>query len=144
MKTEVVYEQDLNAPLEALWGKVADFGSLHEWVVNGEQSNMTTTGEGVGMVRDFWLPGMGDVQHRMEELDETAHRMTYSLTKGHPLGMANYAISIELTPRDGGGTHITWTGWFTADDGADLEAMGERLKQAYGDMSDRLDALVSA
>lgn len=143
MTTTVECEFAIKAPLEAVWGKVADFGSLKEWVVNGDQSNMTTTGEGVGMVRDFWLPGMGNVQHRLEELDEAAHRMTYSLTKGHPLGMADYSISVTLTPREGGGTLVSWKGWFTADDGADLDAMAERLKSAYEDMSVRLDALLT-
>ena len=142
MSHRVTTERQMEAALEDVWRYLGDFGSLKHWVADGENSNMTVTGEGIGCVRDFNLPSVGDVQHRLDELDHEAHRMTYSLTKGNPLGMASYSVSAWLT-HTSDGCLMSWDGSFTADDGADTDTMVEQLKGAYLDMSVRLDALAS-
>jgi len=135
------FEYEINAPIEAIWAYVRDFGSLLKWVNGGDQGSISLSGEGVGMLRDFVLPSVGSVQHRLDALDPDRHLMTYTLTRGHPLGMASYSVTLELTALDAKSCRLDWTAAFEPTEGADAAQMAEGLRGAYLDMSSRLAGL---
>ena len=138
----VSYSQNLDAPLADAWAVVRDFGSLLKWVRGGSEGSIRLTGDGVGMLRDLVLPAVGSVQHRLDELDDDAHRITYSLTAGKPLGMAEYSVSATLIERNGPGCTIEWAGEFNAEPGAALDEMAAGLENAYEGMSTLLNELL--
>ncbi len=144
MSEKVHYEQTISASLSRVWEVVSDFGSLLGWVVGGDEGSISLTGEGVGMLRDIVLPSVGAVQHSLDELDHDKHRLTYTLTKGQPLGMEAYSVTLTLQAAGDQSCQLLWDGVFTPTPGADADAMGEGLRGAYADMSDRLDALLGS
>jgi hypothetical protein len=139
----VTYQQGLGASADKAWAVLGDFGSLLHWVRGGDEGTLSLSGDGIGMVRDFTLPSVGAVRHRLDEHDEAEQLFTYSLTSGTPLGMQTYDVTIQLQPA-GQGCQIIWTGKFLAEDDAPLEAIAENLQGAYRDMSERLDSYLAS
>jgi GNAT superfamily N-acetyltransferase len=145
--TQVNYRQTINAPLDDTWAVVGDFGSLLDWVRGGNEGSIELSGSGPGMLRDLVLPAVGHVQHRLDVLDDEAHRITYSLTSGKPLGMVEYSVTARLIP-GGEGTDedcctIEWAGEFVAAPDAELEGVADGLEDAYRGMSQLLDELLT-
>ncbi|MDH3644048.1 MAG: SRPBCC family protein [Gammaproteobacteria bacterium] len=142
MSVEATYRHKLDAPLADAWSVVGDFGSLLKWVSGGEEGKISLTGDGPGMLRDFILPAVGAVQHRLDVLDDQQHQLTYSLTSGKPLGMVEYSVSIRLTEAGGDACTMNWSGEFTAEPDAAVEGMAQALKDAYRSMSELLNELL--
>ncbi len=140
---KVRYRHVVNAPIEPAWKTLRDFGSLLHWVAGGDRGWLRISGEGVGALRDFKLPSVGEVQHRLDLLDDDAKQIVYTLTRGTPLGMLRYSVSIKLFER-GELTGMEWVGEFEPEAGANSDEMSKRLASAYQDMSERFSAYVSA
>ena len=138
---QVDYSQRIEAPRELAWSVVSDFGSLLRWLPGEEESSIELNGDGIGMTRDLTLSTVGQVQHRLDELDHVKHRLTYTLTRGKPLGMQRYSVTLTLA---GDEEHciLHWTGEFEPEAGADVDAMAENLAAAYANMSMGLDTLL--
>ncbi|MEM7337112.1 MAG: SRPBCC family protein [Actinomycetota bacterium] len=121
-KSEVVVTDTIAAPIADVWRLAADFGGLDE-IMDGIDA-CETEGEGIGMLRTLAMGG-GSVVERLEELDESAHRMAYSIISA-PLPFKDYYAAIDLTEAEGG-TGISWSGSFEPD-GVPAEK-AERLAQ---------------
>ncbi|MFN3233583.1 MAG: SRPBCC family protein [Alphaproteobacteria bacterium] len=143
MDRDVIYEHQIDASLEKTWAVVSDFGSLLDWVVGGDEGTISLSGDGIGMVRDLTLPSVGAVQHRLDALDHDQHLLTYSLTAGRPLGMAAYSVSARLTKSGSNRCMIRWVGHFEPTAGADADQMAQGLQNAYQDLSERLNTLIT-
>ena len=141
MTHQVDCSERIDAPIELVWAVVADFGSLLRWLPGNEDGSIEVHGDGVGMTRDLDLPTVGKVQHRLDELDPNRHRLTYSLTRGRPLGMASYSVTLSLA---GDEEHciVHWHGEFDPEPGAEADEMGSNLVGAYRNMSTGLAALL--
>ncbi len=137
----VDYQHAMSASPGSVWQTLADFGSLLSWVAGGDEGRIELSGEGIGMTRDFWLPSVGRVQHRLEALDEADRCLTYCLTEGRPLGMQSYSVTLGVEAAESGCT-LAWRGTFVPEPGADPGSMTEKLARAYADMSRRLDLLL--
>ena len=109
-KSEVTVTDTINAPIADVWRLASDFGGLDR-IMDGIDS-CETEGEGIGMTRTLPMGG-GAVVERLEELDESAHRMAYSIISA-PLPFKDYYAAIDLAEVDGG-TGITWSGRFEPD-----------------------------
>ena len=145
MTTRVAYTHPLDATLADAWAVVGDFGSLLRWVSGGSEGSITLTGSGPGMVRDLVLPSVGNVQHRLDLLDDDAHQITYSLTSGKPLGMVNYSVSLQLVSEiQAERCTLQWAGEFTAEPDARLVEIAAGLENAYRGMSEQLQDLLTS
>ena len=133
--------QRLDVSLDRVWEVVADFGSLLSWLPGNESGTLELHGEGIGMTRDLNLPTVGAVQHRLDALDHDTHSLTYSLTKGRPLGMAAYSVTLSLTGDDAH-CELHWRGEFEPEAGANVEEMGANLAGAYDNMANGLASLL--
>lgn len=141
MKTSVSYSRKIKAELEASWLVLSDFSSIIHWVRGGNVGSVSLSGAGVGMTRDLHLPSVGEVQHRLEEIDEARHLIAYSLTKGQPLGMRSYRVSISLTPASDG-CDMAWEGRFDAAPEVNAVELAPGLKAAYESMTELFEQYV--
>lgn len=140
---EVHYEQNLPFPAEKVWALVSDFGSILDWLPSGnEDSTITLTGEGVGMLRDLDMPSVGKVQHRLDRLDHNAMSTTYSLTKGQPLGMVDYLVSVTVAAAGDDACLISFDGEFESDPTADISQMAKNLEGAYAGMGKGIETFL--
>jgi hypothetical protein len=138
MNHVVSYSRTIEADLETSWSVLRDFGSLIHWVKGGDVGSLIISGDGVGMTRDLNLPSVGKVQHRLEALDEANHLIAYSLTKGQPLGMKDYVVSISLRA-SADGCDMTWEGEFDAAPEVNADELASNLKLAYEGMTELFD-----
>ena len=143
MKHFVNYNRSIEADLQASWLVLRDFGSIIHWVSGGEMGSISVSGAGVGMTRDLNLPSVGKVQHRLQVLDEASHLIAYALTKGQPLGMQDYVVSISLAPAPDG-CEIRWEGRFDAAPEVNADELAVRLKSAYKSMTELFEQHVIA
>ena len=141
MNHVVSYSRTIEADLETSWSVLRDFGSLIHWVKGGDVGSITVSGDGVGMTRDLNLPSVGDVQHRLEELDESNRLIAYSLTKGQPLGMKDYTVSISLT-HSSDVCNMEWQGRFIAAPADNSDDLAPNLSAAYESMTELFERYV--
>jgi len=142
---QVHYETELPFAAEKVWALVSDFGSILNWLPSGnENSTITLTGEGVGMLRDLDMPSVGKVQHRLVQLDHNAMTTTYSLTKGQPLGMVDYQVRVTITEGGENACRIGFDGEFEADPTADITQMAKNLQGAYVGMAEGIEAFLNS
>ncbi len=139
---EIECVRELDLPAEVVWEEVRHFDRVLNWVPRGEESAISVTGSGVGMIRDIELATMGYVQHRLEMLDHDARTFSYSLTGGKPLGMKEYVVVATVTPVDEDHCTLRWAGKMTADGSLDEEETGRALEMALGNMCTGIAAVL--
>ncbi len=135
-------KRDIDLPADVIWEEVRHFDRVLNWVPRGEESTISVTGSGVGMIRDIELATMGYVQHRLETYDEGQRTFSYSLTGGMPLGMKEYAVVASVTPIDDARCTLRWAGTMTADGSLDEEATGRALQMALANMTTGIVAVL--
>ena len=111
--TEVHEVGELGASPGEVWKLVSDFGGMLEaFGVPVELSGP----EGVGQERTIAMgPGEPTIE-RLEELDNDAHRLVYSIQSG-PLPVANYRSTMQLSEIAGGRTQLDWSSTFEPAEG---------------------------
>ena len=139
---EIECAREIDLPADVVWAEVRHFDRVLNWVPRGDESTLSVTGEGVGMVRDIELATMGYVQHRLEMFDDEQRTFSYSLTGGMPLGMKEYAVVATVTPIDDGHCTLRWAGRMTADGSLDEEATGRALQMALANMTTGIVAVL--
>lgn len=103
---EVREEAELGVSPDEAWKLVGDFIGLIEAMGLPVESE----GEGIGALRKI-PSGPEPVVERLEERDEAAKRIVYSIVSG-PVPVANYRSTIELAPAGDGRSALTWSGTF--------------------------------
>ena len=138
---EVEKSTTIDAPLEAVWQRLADFGAISGWAANVDHSClMSDQTEGVGTTRRIQV-GRNTVIERVTTW-EPAQRLAYEIV-GLPPVVRSVTNTWELTA-DAEGTHVALTS--TIDTGPRppqqlvARAIGRRLGQASEQMLDGLAA----
>ena len=137
---DIEHRRDTDLSADAVWDELRHFDRVLNWIPGGEQSTITVQGEGVGAVRELHLATQGPVGHRLLILDDERRMLSYELTDGKPIGMQDYVVVATVTPTDGGGCTIRWSGRMTADASLDEEAVGRALEVALANMTTGLIA----
>jgi hypothetical protein len=106
--TAVREQGELGAGIDEVWKLVGDFGGF----VEAMGLPVTMSGEGLGSTRTIELGGTN--VERLEELDNDAKRLVYSLVSG-PLPVKDYRSTMQLTPIDDGRTRLEWSSTFEPD-----------------------------
>lgn len=106
---------ELGAGVDEVWKLVGDFGGL----IEAMGLPVTVEGEGIGQIRKIAM-GPDPVVERLEERDEQAKRVTYTILSG-PLPVANYSSTMQLSPAGDGRTRIEWSGNFDPAPGSTEE-----------------------
>jgi hypothetical protein len=117
---DVRIEDHIAAGIDAVWGKIADFGGIGAWAPGLDKCELE--GEGVGSVRRITMGGM-EIAERLEKLDEAGRSLTYSIIEG-PMPVENYLATITITEAGDERSHILWTCTFDAPNLTDEQARG--------------------
>lgn len=104
----------IEAPVEAVWAAIRDFGALASWHPALARSEIEGGGDPdvVGCVRKLELTGGGGASERLLMLDDSRYTFSYNFeTPAFPID--NYVATIELIPvSNGDKTFAQWTGTF--------------------------------
>lgn len=122
-------ERDVPIATETLWQVLSDFGNL-SWAPGIER--LEVEGEGPGMVRKVFMPGMPAIDEVLEAVDHQALRYSYTIPNGLPMPIADYRAEVQVLPLDNGQSRIHWscTGRVTGGSKpADIQAMMEGVYQ---------------
>ena len=141
--TDVKVENILDVPIDSAWAVLADFGGFLNWA-GGEGATAEIIGDGIGMVRDMDLPGLGNIAEKLTVLDHETRTLGYELVKGTPVGMGSYGCRVNLTEAGDGQCQINWHGMFEPVEGTPTDQVAEGLKGSYEGMSSALEAFVKA
>lgn len=128
------------APAAQVWDILRDFDSLARWHPNVAASRLDGP-QRIGCVRSLTLRQGGLIRERLESLDETACRTTYTLLQG-PLPVSDYLGTLTVHAQ-AGGCMVEWT-TTTAIDAADPAPVIAALRAVYADGLAGLDTLLSA
>lgn len=104
--TTVIEQTELGVSPAEAWDLVGDFVGFIEAMGLPVESE----GDGVGALRTI-SSGPEPVVERLEERDEEARRIVYSIVSG-PLPVVNYRSTIQLAAAGAGRAALTWTGTF--------------------------------
>jgi carbon monoxide dehydrogenase subunit G len=104
----------IEAPVEAVWATIRDFGAFAAWHPAVSQSAMENgaAADAVGAIRAVTLKTGASGRHRLLMLDDSRYTCAYNFeTPAFPID--NYVATIELIPvTNGDGTFAQWTGTF--------------------------------
>lgn len=111
----------LAADAQAVWGTVADFGSIHTYFES--VTSCVVEGEGIGARRHLEHHGGGRTTSELIELDHDARAMGYRVIESS-VPIEDYSSRIVVEPVDGG-CQVTYTSRFQPAPGSsrrDVEA----------------------
>jgi carbon monoxide dehydrogenase subunit G len=91
-------EIGIDAPLEAVWALVGDFGAVDRYLGGIDSLRLEGDERVIGMF------GM-EIRERLVGRDEDAHSITYALVGG--LELERHQATITVSP-DGEGVRVTW------------------------------------
>lgn len=120
---ELEVSRVLDAPVEEVWERIRDFGSLGEFhpavtdcTLDGGQ------GDQIGVVRQFRL-GENTLREQLVEMSDRSHYRKYSMLEA-PLPVSNYVGELRLFPiTAAGGTLARWSARFDVPPDAERETM---------------------
>lgn len=121
-----VHEQgELGAGVDEVWKVVGDFGGfLASLGIPCEVS-----GDGVGATRTISM-GPAPTVERLEELDEDAKRLAYSIVEGE-FPFTGYLSTMQLSPAGDGRTLIEWSSTFTPNEGTSDDDAAALVSSIY-------------
>ena len=104
--TEVTASQVLEAPADAVWSLLADFGAIQRWWPTDGSApieRVTLEGEGVGMIRHIHNRGAAHaVSERLDFLDPSSRTIVLSIVGQRPAGITAYVAEGHVTELDAG------------------------------------------
>ena len=118
-------ETELGVSPDEAWELIGDFVGFIEAMGLPVESE----GDGVGALRTI-SSGPEPVVERLEERDEDAKRITYSIAKGR-LPVVDYQSTMELASAGEGRSALTWTGTFEPAPGVTEEKAASFVRAVY-------------
>ena len=109
--THVTSKTTINASADAIWQVISDFGAACQYLVG--VVNCTVEGEGVGARCTLTSADGSMIVECLETLDETAHRLSYSLLTDTPF--RNCLTTMLVRELGQGRAEVEWSATFEAD-----------------------------
>jgi hypothetical protein len=104
----------ISAPVDAVWNKVSNFGSIAEWHPMVENVDVPEEGTRVLTLKD-----KGNITESLDDMNAEAHTLSYRLYEEdiEVFPVSFYSVSIELA-ESAEGTEMSWKGrFYRADTG---------------------------
>lgn len=104
----------ISAPVDAVWNKVSNFGSIAEWHPMVENVDVPEEGTRVLTLKD-----KGKITESLDDMNVEAHTLSYRLYEEdiEVFPVSFYSVSIELA-ESAEGTEMSWKGrFYRADTG---------------------------
>ena len=141
---DVMASSVLNAPINAVWPLIRDFGAIGTWLPGVKSCTIegNDPGDCVGAIRSVEMGDVGLIREQLLALSDTDYAVTFSIIES-ALPIWNYHSTILLLPlTDGDRTFIRWKGQFEADPDH-ASAMQTRMPvQIYQPAFDRLASML--
>lgn len=115
------------ASAKEVWALVGDFSALDRFVEAVDRC--TVEGEGPGAVRTLTLQDGGQVQEKLDTLDNEQHILTYSIIES-PMPIQNYTGIMQVREAENGKSEFIWASSFDAEDEMEDEML-ETLEGLY-------------
>ena len=112
-----------------------NFGDL-DWAPGSER--VEVLGDGIGMTRRIFMPGMDPIDEVREALENEARQLRYSIPRGLPLPLDDYQATVRVEARPEGGTRIYWSAR-ARPRGVDAATASGILQDTYSQMLGWLD-----
>ena len=122
---EVREEGEFGSSVDEVWKLVGDFGGF----IEAAGIPVEVEGDGIGATRRMSI-GDGPMVERLEEYDDAARRLVYSIVSG-PVPLVGYRSTMQLTAAGDGRTHLTWVGTFEPAPGTTEEAAAAYVRAIY-------------
>lgn len=130
-KLDVHVQRDLGHSPERVWGILGNFGDM-SWTVGTER--VEVIGEGAGMTRRLYMPGMSEpIDEVLESMDAGARTFSYTIPRGLPMPIAGYRATVRLEALPSGGCRVHWSATGSAV-GMDAAQASGILEGAYAQM----------
>lgn len=122
---EVREECQFDAGIDDVWKVVGDFAGLLQAL--GVPAELE--GEGIGQTRTISIGGTPTVE-RLEERDEDARRIVYSIVTGQ-FPFTDYRSTMQLGDLGDGRTRLTWSCTFEPAPGTKEEEAAGMIRNIY-------------
>jgi hypothetical protein len=100
-------QRDLAHPAQRVWGILGDFGNM-SWTVGTERVEII--GEGPGMIRRLYMPGLSEpIDEVLESIEPAARSYSYTIPRGLPMPISNYLAKVRLEELPSGGCRVHWS-----------------------------------
>lgn len=120
-------DDEITAPIDAVWACFADFGDLRAWAPG--TPIVTVDGKGVGAVRTVRTDGQPPIQERLAAYDAATHTFSYAMLDS-PFPFTDYLATVRLKAVAPERTAITWSATF-APKGMGEEQVVQLLQNVY-------------
>jgi carbon monoxide dehydrogenase subunit G len=129
---EAQRSEEIEAPAQAVWELLADFGGIAGWWPGGLEK-VENEGDGIGMVRTIHTFGLV-IREKLEALDPAERQLELSIEGPAPAGITDYRARghvVEVTP---GRCRLKWRGRFRVAGEGDVETARTFLETGYAAM----------
>jgi len=106
---KAMWKTQINAPADAVWATIRDFGGLRKFVASIAQC--TVKGSGVGATRTIAFEGGGGAVERLEGLHDAKRTLTYSIIEGE-LPFEGYLSTMAVRDLGKGRCEVSWSATF--------------------------------
>lgn len=134
---ELTASQTLNAPAEAVWRLLEDFGAIERWWptdVAYPVESVRIEGSGVGMIRHILNRGATvPVAERLDLLDRDEKVLILSIVGQRPLGITAYVAEGRVVPTGDDTCRIDYRARFTVA-GGDADRIGRGIRKTWDAM----------
>ncbi len=134
--------EEIAAGADAVWRRLADVGSVHEWGPGIRACRLE--GRGVGAVRTLDMGTMA-FRERIDALDEATRSLRYSILSG-PMPGRDYRAAVRVEEAGPGRARVSWSCRFDAPElpEAELARVHGELEAAYRGMIAALERSLRA
>jgi hypothetical protein len=142
--TEVVVSTVIDAPVEAVWSRLADFTAWHEWLPRIVATTMESGNDqgAVGSVRTLRLSDGKLAREQLVSRDDAQCRMSYRFVGPAPFAVRSYTGCVRAQPiTTSGASFVRWSGEFDADADA-AEQLSATFSSLYRNFLDALGTAV--
>ncbi len=136
--SEISVRKEVRHATDAVWTAVRTFGGVEAWIPMIAASEVE--GQGAGATRVCTTGDGGRLVERLEELDDDAKRLAYSIVDS-PLPVQNYRSTMSVLPA-GTGSLVVWNASFDVV-GAEPAEVESMMRDVYASGLDGLDAFLT-
>jgi carbon monoxide dehydrogenase subunit G len=109
-RQKVIEKITIDAPPEAVWARIHDFGALKDWHP-AVAASPADKGNAPGSVRTLELKGGGGVVETLENYSDAGRKYSYRAKDGGALPVTNYTSTIQVSG-EGKQSVVEWRGAF--------------------------------
>ena len=115
-KLKVDESVEINAPADAVWSKISNFGDLGAWHPAVKTTEIVTgKNNEKGAVRLLTLQDNGTIKEALEAYNPKRHSYSYRIIEG-VLPVTDYRSTITVKALNATSSKVTWSGKFNGKD----------------------------